>query len=243
LSLEARKTGQLADPGADLLDRVGRIWEQYGRIAVGVVAAVAVAVVLFIFWQRSQTTTEAAAATRLAEATALFWQGEYARSRDMARQVADEFGSTKSGADAHRLMGDNAHWTGDYKTAIAEYRTYLEREKSGVLADAARRSLAYSLESAGEYAEAAKQYEDLVGHFDRESSAEFLAASARCHLALGQRAEAIQRLRRLLDEFADTASRRWPVFASPSSKPPGSSSRVSGARGRWELQRASQPSA
>jgi len=205
LSLEARKTGQLADPGADLLDRVGRIWEQYGRIAVGVVAAVAVAVVLFIFWQRSQTTTEAAAATRLAEATALFWQGEYARSRDMARQVADEFGSTKSGADAHRLMGDNAHWTGDYKTAIAEYRTYLEREKSGVLADAARRSLAYSLESGGEYAEAAKQYEDLVGHFDRESSAEFLAASARCHLALGQRAEAIQRLRRLLDEFADTS--------------------------------------
>ncbi len=205
MSLEARKTGQLSDPGADLIDRAGRLWDQYGRIVIGVAAGAAIVGVLFIFWSRSRATNESAAATRLAEATALFWQGEYARSRDMARQVAEEFGSTKSGADAHRLMGDNAHWTGDYANAITEYRTYLQREKSGILADAARRSLAYSLESSGQYAEAAKQYEEIVGRFDRESSAEFLAASARCYLALGQRDQAVQRLRRLLDEFADTS--------------------------------------
>ncbi len=51
---------------------------------------------------------------------------------------------------------------------------------------------------------AADVYESLVGKFDRESSAEFLAASARCHRALNQPAEAARRLRRLLDEFGET---------------------------------------
>jgi TolA-binding protein len=203
--LEARKTGQLADPGADLIDRGIRLWEQYGRFAIGIAAAAAVAVVLFVFWTRSRAASESSAATRLSEATALFWQGEYARSREVARQVADEYGSTPSGNDAHRLLGDNAYWVGDYPTAITEYRTYLEHEKKGVLADAARRSLAYALESHNQHAEAAALYEELVGRFDRESSAEFLAASARCHLALGQRPQAIERLRRLLNEFSDTS--------------------------------------
>jgi tetratricopeptide (TPR) repeat protein len=205
LSLEARKSGHLSDPGAELIDRARGVWDQFGRIVIGVLAGIAVIAVLYVFWTRSRATNEAAAATRMAEATALFWQGEYARSRDMARQIAEEFGSTPSGADAHRLMGDNAHWTGDYAAAITEYRAYLQKEKTGLLADAARRSLAYSLESAGQNADAAKEYEGLVGKFDRESSAEFLAASARCHLALGERDAAIKSLRRLLNEFADTS--------------------------------------
>jgi lipopolysaccharide biosynthesis regulator YciM len=75
-----------------------------------------------------------------------------------------------------------------------------------VLADAARRSLAYALESDRQYAEAATLYESLVGKIDRESSAEFLAAAARCHRALNQPAEAAKRLQRLVDEFGETSA-------------------------------------
>ncbi len=87
---------------------------------------------------------------------------------------------------------------------MAEYRRYLDKVKTGLLADAARRSLAYSLESAGQFKEAADTYESLVGKFDRESSAEMLYASARCHRLLNQPAEAIKRLQRLVDEFGET---------------------------------------
>ncbi|TMQ71286.1 MAG: hypothetical protein E6K80_06060 [Candidatus Eisenbacteria bacterium] len=109
-------------------------------------------------------------------------------------------------------MGDDSYWNGvlrsqsaDFKTAISEYRAYLNREKSGVLADAVRRSLAYALESDKQFAEAAKAYEQLVGAFDRESSAEFLTAAARCDQAIGRKDEAIRHLQRLIDEFGETS--------------------------------------
>jgi tetratricopeptide (TPR) repeat protein len=154
---------------------------------------------------RARASAEAEAAGKLAEANVLYWQGDYARSLELSKQIAQQHGSTPSGLDAHRLAGDNAYWNGDFKTAVTEYRAYLAKEKKGLLADAARRSLAYALESNKQYAEAATTYESLVGVFDRESSAEFLAGAARCYRAQSQPAEAAKRLQRLLDEFGETS--------------------------------------
>ena len=213
MSLESRKSSsQLADPGAELLDRGQAFWSSYGRVALGVVGAVAVAGVLGFFFMRSRATTEAQASGKLAEANVMFWQGQYDRSLDQAKQVAQQFGSTPSGADAHRLQGDDLYWNamllskaGDYKTAITEYRTYLSHAGKGVLAEAARRSLAYALENDLQFAEAAKGYEALVGTFDRESSAEFLTSAARCYMALHQKDAAVKSLQRVVDEFGDTS--------------------------------------
>jgi tetratricopeptide (TPR) repeat protein len=210
LSLESRKAARIEDPGAEMIDRARDAYDRYGRLVLGALAAVVVVAALVFFWTRSRQNNEAAAAAKLAEASATFWQGDYPRSTELARQVAQQWGSTRSGADAHRLLGDNAYWTGDVKTAITEYRAYLAKEKSGVLADAARRSLAYALETDGQHVEAAKTYEQIVGAFDRESSAEFLVAASRCYEAAGQREPAIASLRRLLDEYADTT---YSIFA------------------------------
>jgi tetratricopeptide (TPR) repeat protein len=107
--------------------------------------------------------------------------------------------------DALRLAGDSQFWLGRFREAAGDYRHYLERNKSGLIADAVRRSLAYCLESDRQYKEAAALYEGLVGRFERESSAEFLYAAARCYRQLRQPAEADQRLKRLLDEFGETS--------------------------------------
>ena len=163
-------------------------------------AAVAV---VFLF-MRSRAATEEQAAGVLAEANVLFWNGNYPQSLERANRVAQQFPDTPSGIEAHRLAADDAYWTGDFKTAIAEYRRYLSRVKPGLLGDAARRSLANSLESSGQYAEAAQTYESLIGKFDRESSAEFLYSAARCYRLLKQPAVAAQRLQRLTDEFGET---------------------------------------
>ena len=205
MPLQARKSSQLHDPGAELLDRARSVWDRYGRpslIGVGVVAAIAVIGFLAV---RARAAAESTAAGRLAEANVMYWEGEYARSLEAARQVAQQYPSSPSGWDGHRLAGDDAFMLGDPKTAVTEYRTYLEHQKSGLLADAAKRSLAYALEANGQPVEAATAYLALVGRFDRESSAEFLAAAARCYRAGRQPAEAVKALRRLVDEFGDTS--------------------------------------
>ena len=76
--------------------------------------------------------------------------------------------------------------------------------KEPIFANAARRSLAYALESDGQRLEAAKEYEGLVGKFDRNSSAEFLVASARCYRGLNRPADAMERLKRVDLEFGET---------------------------------------
>lgn len=205
MSLESKRGTQLADPGAEFIDRVTGLWERYSRIVLGVLIAAVVIGVIAFFTLRARAASEDAAAGKLAEANVLFWQGDYARSLQGARQVNEQYGSTASGVDALRLAGDNAYWSGDFKAAADWYKKYLDRQKSGLIADAVRRSYAYALESSGQPAEAVPVYESVVGRFDREASAEFLAAAARCRVAAGQPAEAEKLLQRLLDEFGETS--------------------------------------
>jgi predicted negative regulator of RcsB-dependent stress response len=204
LSLET-KQHTFASEGDEALTKLNAFWDRYGRILLGVIAVIAVVGVGAFYYLRGRGEQEAAAAGKLAEASLLYWQGDYARSTDLAKQVSTQYGATTSGADAHRLLGDNAFWSGDFKTAITEYRTYVAKAPAGVLQDSGRRSLAYALESSGATAEAAQTYESLVGKIDRSSSGEFLYAAARCYLQMGQPAQALDRLKRLEAEFGETS--------------------------------------
>ena len=203
MALETQQARRL-DDGAELIDRVSTWWQDYQRIlliALGVIAAVVGGGYLYL---RSQKTQEDQAAGQLAEASVVFWQGDYNRSLQVAKQAYTQYPSTPSGIDAHGVAGDAAFWLGDFRNAVAEYRRYLDKVKSGELSDAARRSLAYSLESNGQTADAAKEYDTLVGRFDRTTSSELLTAAARCYRRLNQPAEAIKRYERVIREFGDT---------------------------------------
>jgi tetratricopeptide (TPR) repeat protein len=194
----------MSDPGAEFVDQVTALWRQYDRVVLGALGALVVIAAGGYYAMKTRNTQEDQAAGLLAEAQVMFWQGDYPQAMERAKRVFDQFPATHSGHDAHRLMGDAQYWTGNFKGAVAEYQKYLALQKTGVLASAARRSLAYAYESAGQYAEAAPIYESLVGTFDRESSAEFLLAAARCQQQLKRGPDATKNLKRLLDEFGDT---------------------------------------
>jgi len=204
LSLQTRHSSRIEQPGAEIIEPLVSFWERYSRVVLGVVAGIAVVGTVGYLMLHSRQVAEEEAAGKLAEASLYYWQGDYQRSLQVARETAQQFASTPSGLDAHRQAADAAYWGGDFPTAIAEYRRYLEKNPSGLLADAARRSLAYALESNRQYSEAVHEYEGLVGHFDRSSSAEFLMAAARCLRAAGQPQEALKRLQRVTDEFGET---------------------------------------
>jgi tetratricopeptide (TPR) repeat protein len=224
LALAKTKSTRLHDPGAELLDRLTELWDRYGRVAMGVLGAVVIAGLLGFMFMRSQATTENAAAGKLAQAEIMFWQGYYPRAFDTAQQVIKQYSGTQSALEAHRVAGDAAYWRGepgDFQKAVDEYRIYLKGGGSHLVALGVRRSLAYALESDGgarqargdaagaasQFREAASVYDGLVGAFaDRESSAEFLYAAARCERQLGQNEEAVKRLKRLLDEYGETTT-------------------------------------
>lgn len=203
--MTVHKADKLHDPGAELLDKASGLWARFGRVLLIGVGVLAAAGLLAFFMMRSRAQAEEAASGRLAEASVLYWQGDYKRSMEQAKAVAQQYPSTPSGIDAHRLAGDNAYYDANYKAAIEEYRAFLAKQKSGMLADAVRRSLANALESAGEYEEAARTYASLVGIFDRETSGEFLASAARCEIAAKRPAEAVKYLQRVVDEFGETS--------------------------------------
>lgn len=204
MALETQQARRLEPEGAELMDRVSGWWEDYQRILLIALAVIALVVGGGYLYLRSQKTQEDQAAGQLAEASVVFWQGDYNRSLQVAKQTYTQYPSTPSGIDAHRVAGDASFWIGDFKSAVTEYRQYLGKVKSGELADAARRSLAYSLESNGQTQDAAKEYDALVGRIDRITSGEMLAGAARCYRRLNQPAEAIKRLERLVSEFGDT---------------------------------------
>jgi tetratricopeptide (TPR) repeat protein len=204
LALETQQARRLDTDGADLLDRVTGWWGDYQRFVMGAIAVIAVVGGGAYLYLRSQNTQEEQASGQLAEANVVFWQGDYNRALQVAKQTYAQYPSTPSGIDAHRVAGDAAFWTGDFRNAVSEYRRYLDKVKSGDLANAARRSLAYSLESNGQTQEAAKEYDALAGVLDRTTAAEMVTAAARCYRRMGQTAEAIRRLERVDQEFGDT---------------------------------------
>jgi tetratricopeptide (TPR) repeat protein len=196
---------RLEPEGAEILGRVSSWWEQYQRLTLGALGVIIAVGLGGFLYMKSRATQENEASGQLAEASVRFWQGDYAHSLDIAKRVYTQYPSTASGLDAHRIAGDDAFWNGDFKTAIAEYRRYVEKSKPGILQDAVQRSLAYALESDGQPQEAAKLYESLVPRADRTSAAEFLMAAARCDRAVGRPADAIRLLERVDQEFGDTS--------------------------------------
>ena len=205
MSLETRKGTAMEDPGAVMVDQLTSVWQRYGRIALGVVGAIVVVAGVAYYTVQQNKVQNNLASKKLAEADMLFWQGDYDRAKTTADEVVKSYGSTPSGVDAHRISGDAAYWRGNFKAALTEYKAYLSRNSSGTVAQSVRRSLAYSLDSDKQYAEAAKLYDGLVGVFDRESSAEMLASAARCVLVTNDKAGAIQRYQRIANEFGETS--------------------------------------
>jgi TolA-binding protein len=196
------------DFGTEGIERLQEFWDRYRRVILGGLGALAAVVIIAFFTLRARNEASAAAAGRLAEASLQFWQGNYQASLAAAQQVAGQYGGTPAGTDALRLMGDDQYWLGQFKDAAESYRKYLRRQKTGLLADAVRRSLAYALESNRQFDEAAKIYLELAGRLDRESAADCLMGAARCYRATGNTREAADLYRRVSSDYGETSRAR-----------------------------------
>ena len=106
MSLESRKNTVLEDPAHEMTDRLQSLWDRFGRLALGVLAAIVVLGVGYYFTAQANARRENDASARLSEANQLFWQGDYDRSRTMSEEVAKQLRATFGATDtAERQYG------------------------------------------------------------------------------------------------------------------------------------------
>jgi TolA-binding protein len=208
LALSRHQRMSMEEFGMQGMDRMKHFWDVYQKVIIGVGGAIIAVVIVAVFTLRARDEANSTAAGRLAEASLQYWQGNYQASLSAAQQVAGQYGGTPAGKDAWRLAEDDQYWLGQFKDAATSYRKYLEHAKPGMLSDAARRSLAYALESDRQFDEASKIFLDIAPRLDRESGADCLMGAARCARASGKNAEAADLYRRVVDEFGDTGPAR-----------------------------------
>ena len=96
------------------------------RVLLGVVGVAAALGLIGFLWARTRADAEAKASGKLAEASALYWRGEYMPLIQRANDIKREFGGTKAATEADRLLGDAYFWQGDFKKAAQNYERYLK---------------------------------------------------------------------------------------------------------------------
>lgn len=176
-------------------------------VGVGVVLVVAVGAFL---WSRGNERKETEARATLAEASTAYWSGNYVRTVQLADQVIADAGGTKASIDATRMKADALFWQGSFDSAATLYREVLSRDKAdSPMRTAVQQSLAFSLESKKDYAEAAKLYEEIAAKApDRPNAADFYVASGRAWRLAGDRAKASAMFAKVADEYKETTFAR-----------------------------------
>jgi TolA-binding protein len=188
------------DPLVTAAFRAREFWDAHGQKVLVGVGALVLVVVLGYLILRARDQAERRAAGDLFRADLSVQQGDYPTAVQLLSQIVDSAPGTRAARHAMVLLGDSYAAQRKSRDAVSWYRKALDRAgKDPVLALAARRGLAASLEDSGQFAEAATAYEQVArtAPSDTEKGGAMIA-QARCLLAAGQRAKAVEVLRAVI---------------------------------------------
>lgn len=178
------------------------------RVILGVVGVAAALGIVTFLWMRTRADSEAKASGALAEASALYWRGDYGPLIQRANDIKREYGGTKAATEAERMLGDAYFWQGDFAKAKESYESYLKKTPaSSQLRPGVERSMAQALESQKQYTQAAEIYERLAAaDGPRDVRGELYYAAGRAWQEAGRLDKAKPVYQKLAAEFGDTPS-------------------------------------
>jgi TolA-binding protein len=199
----------LADPLADQ-DRAAALFERLKanrQLALGGLIAVALVVLIAWFMIESGRRKEIAAMAILETAWSLQDQGESAQAATEFQRLIDNFSGTDAALQAALALNQVRLEIGQAQLAVDGLREFLGRNPPSEAAASAHRLLGAALEDTGQPAEAAAAYEQAaaLAGADHLTAAALLAA-ARAWRAAGNTEAATAALRRIVDEFKETAA-------------------------------------
>ncbi len=177
---------------------------EYIKTHQNVVFIALIALILIVagtFWvNNSREEARIEAANRFSEATLFFYSGDMKSAGQIFEIVRDNYGGTREGAYASYYLGKVTNATGNYTEAIRHFRDYLEKAgKYPFFREAARRSIATSLENNREFEKAAEMYSELAdAEKEDEEKAVYLEKAAECYELAGMDSKAVEVLNELL---------------------------------------------
>ena len=188
------------DPLVTAAFRAREFWDAHGQKVLIGVGALALIVVLGYLILRARDQAEQRASGDLFRAELSVRQGDYPTAVQLLNQIIDSAPGTRASGNAMILLGDSYAAQRKPRDAATWYQKALDRVgKDPVLRLSARRGLASSLEDGGQFAAAATAYEEIAREAasDNEKGRAMLA-QARCLLAAGQRAKALEVIRAVI---------------------------------------------
>ena len=176
------------------------------KIVLGAVGIVVSIVLIGGLWLKSRAESETKASGLLAEASALYWRGEYAPLQQRAADIRRDFPGTKAAAEATRMLGDAYFWQGNFKLATSSYQEYLKTASAtSPLRPGVERSLAQAYEGQRQFKPAVDLYEKAAKEFPaRMDQADMYMSAARAYEALTDYTRAKATLQKVADEYSDT---------------------------------------
>jgi tetratricopeptide (TPR) repeat protein len=193
-----------------------RAWvEDHKRIASYVVLAIVAIPVLWFLWHSRRVDADQTTTTQLAKVISFYDAGQYSQAVYGVPQqgvqglqaIVDENGSTVAGETA-KLYLANSYF------ALKQYDYALKYYDDVSLSDPFLTASAYAgvgacYEAKGDYADAAKKFERAASKSDAEYSApDNLQRAAVNYAASGNKEKAIELLKKLKNDFPNTAAAR-----------------------------------
>jgi tetratricopeptide (TPR) repeat protein len=185
------------DPLVTAAFRAREFWDAHGqKILIGIGAVVVLAVLGYMIL-RARGQAEERASGDLFRAEISIQQADYPSAIQVLTQLIESAPDTRASRRAMALLGDSYAAQQKPRDAATWYRKALDKAgKDPILRLSAARGLAASLENAGQFAEAAAAYGEVVRAVKTDNDrGRAMYAQARCLLAAGQRQKAIQILR------------------------------------------------
>jgi tetratricopeptide (TPR) repeat protein len=169
-------------------------------MAVGGVAAV-MALIFFFNWMKSRD--EQNAAEKFAQARAEYNQSNYAAAIPILEKLVSEYGGTKSSGMATIYLANAYMQTRDYANAEKYYQRYLDDGGDDpILGVSAAFGVAATYEERGDFAKAAKLYDEAANDYDDSYRApQLLMNAARCYKQANQVEPARRALQKLINKY------------------------------------------
>lgn len=173
-------------------------------MVIGGVVVIAGVIILFNYLKGKD---EQEASEKFAQARTEYNQQNYTAAIPLLEKLLNDYGSSKSAGLATIYLANAYMQAKDYANAEKYYQKYLDDVDSDpILSVSAAFGLAASYEDRGDFAKAAKLYEETAQKYDDSYRApQFLMSAARCYKQAGQ-AEGVRRtLQRLIDKYPKSA--------------------------------------
>ncbi len=181
------------------------------RIVSGTITGVVIAVIAVVIFMNNRRSNNTNAAAELSGTLNLFDGGAYqvaingdpTRNITGLKSIVENYGSSESGEQAKIYLADSYYYLGDYDNAMKYFKDYDGNDK--FLQASAYAGEAEVYEARGNFEKAAEYYDRAASRDSKNFlTPQYLVGAARNYIKIGKKDRAVELLKRVQKNFANS---------------------------------------